>query len=131
MQTHTIFHSTELQYCFRAHLLTIRMQFSAIRSWDLARAAEGSLLFCAKAQALDDPRVGPGGQLRAERAKVMSSCGKSDESLLVEPLFHKEGRMHNNMTLVTGFSDAYKRLIYVSLAVAKLAHHDNSVVIEK
>lgn len=107
------------------------MQFSAIRSWDLARAAEGSLLFFAKAQALDDPRVGPGGQLRAERAKVMSSCAKSDESLLVDPLFHKEGRVHNNMTLVTGFSDAYKRLIYVSLAVAKLVHHDNSVVIDK
>lgn len=75
------------------------MQFSAIRSWNLARAAEGSLLFCAKALAPDDPRVGPGGQLRAERAKVMSSCGKSDESVLVYPVFHKEGRMHNNMKL--------------------------------
>lgn len=47
-------------------MLTIRMQFSAIRSWNLARAAEGgSLLFCAKALALDDPRARPGGQLRA------------------------------------------------------------------
>lgn len=96
MRTNTIFHSAELQNCFQAHLLTIRMQFSAIRSWNLARAAEGSLV-CAKALALDDPRVGPGGQLRAERAKVMSSCGKSDESVLVYSLFHKEGRMHNNM----------------------------------
>lgn len=65
----------------------------------MARAAEGSLLFCAKALALDDPRARPGGQLRAERAKVMSSCGKSDESVLVYPLFHEEGSMHNNMKL--------------------------------
>lgn len=96
MCAHTHYISfNELQYCFQAHLLTIRMQFSAIRSWNLARAAEGSLLFCAKALALDDPRVGPGGKLRAEQAKVMSSCGKSDESVLVYPLFHEEGRMHS------------------------------------
>lgn len=65
MCTCAIFHSAELRYCFGANLLTIRMQFSAIRSWNLAKAAEGSLLFCAKAPALDDPRARPGGQLRA------------------------------------------------------------------
>lgn len=32
--------------------------------------------FCAKALVLDDPGACPGGQLRTEWAKVMSSCGK-------------------------------------------------------
>lgn len=36
----------------------------------------GDLSFCAKASVLDDPGACPGGQLRAEWAKVMSSCGK-------------------------------------------------------
>lgn len=36
----------------------------------------GDLSFCAKALVLDDPGACPEGQLRAEWAKVMSSCGK-------------------------------------------------------
>lgn len=36
----------------------------------------GDLSFCARSSVLDDPGARPGGQLRAEWAKVMSSCGK-------------------------------------------------------
>lgn len=64
-----------------------------IRSWSLAGAAGGGdLSFGAKASVLDDPGACPGGQLRAEWAKVMSSCGKMiNLSLSVLNSTRKEG----------------------------------------
>lgn len=51
----------QLQYCFGAHLLTIRMQFSLIRSRNLAGGRGVYLSLGVKAPFLDDPGGSPWG----------------------------------------------------------------------
>lgn len=78
------------------------------------RGGVESVVFFANTPVLDDPGNCPGGQLRAERAKVMSSCGKMINLSL--SLFNGEGRMHSEMR-----TDNW--LHAVCRGVVKLSHY--------
>ena len=57
----------------------------------------GNLSFCAKAPVLDEPGACPGGQMGAEKAKVLSFDGKMMNLSISCPLSQKDGRMHRKM----------------------------------
>lgn len=99
----------QLRYCFTAHLLTIRMQFSAIRSQDLAGDRGENGPFLAKATALDDLEVCPRGWVIHIRPK----CCHAVEKWLISPcsvLSQKDAGLHSSTCSDKCFIDAYADL---------------------